>query len=314
MDINKIEPGAKIGRWTILNDKIKTQKGEIKWFCKCECGTERYVLERSLKYGGSLSCGCLFRERAIEPKSPDLTGKVFGELTVLQRIDTSQKTAKWLCQCSCGQMYETLGTLLVCGRRTHCPSKVHKRNYKTSDIAGKKIHMLTVLYPTDRRDSKGSVIWHCKCDCGNEIDVSYNVLMYSNIKSCGCLKEHHMKHFYSVLTHVNGTSLEAIKSKKIPADNTTGYKGVYLIKGKYHAKIVFQQKQYYLGKYDNIEEAIAVRKDAEHLLFDGTAAFYEKWKAKADIDPEWASQNPMNIVVSKKSYNELDVQFFPLID
>lgn len=33
-----------------------------------------------------------------------------------------------------------------------------------------------------------------------------------------------------------------LKSKKIPTDNTTGYKGVYLIRGKYVAKIVFQNE------------------------------------------------------------------------
>ena len=41
---------------------------------------------------------------------------------------------------------------------------------------------------------------------------------------------------------VDGTSIDAIRSKKVPKDNTTGYKGVYLIRGKYVAKIVFQKK------------------------------------------------------------------------
>ena len=44
------------------------------------------------------------------------------------------------------------------------------------------------------------------------------------------------------LTHVAGTSVDMLKSKKIPTDNTTGYKGVYLIRGKYVAKIVFQNE------------------------------------------------------------------------
>ena len=48
--------------------------------------------------------------------------------------------------------------------------------------------------------------------------------------------------------------MDALKSKKVPTDNTTGYKGVYLIRGKYVAKIVFQKKQYFLGTYENIED------------------------------------------------------------
>ena len=49
--------GQVFGKWTVLGDPIKTEKGERKWLCRCSCGTKRYVLERSLLSGGSLSCG-----------------------------------------------------------------------------------------------------------------------------------------------------------------------------------------------------------------------------------------------------------------
>ena len=49
-----------------------------------------------------------------------------------------------------------------------------------------------------------------------------------------------------------GTSVAILKSKKVPTDNISGYKGVYFIRGKYVAKIVFQKKAYYLGAYDKI--------------------------------------------------------------
>lgn len=55
------------------------------------------------------------------------------------------------------------------------------------DISNQKFNRLTALYPTDKRDSDRSVIWHCKCDCGNEIDVSGKKLRQNNTKSCGCL-------------------------------------------------------------------------------------------------------------------------------
>ena len=116
-----------------------------------------------------------------------------------------------------------------------------------------------------------------------------------------------------LLTRVNGTSIDMIKSKKLPADNTSGVKGVYYQKGKWIAKIVFQQKQYHLGKYDTIEEAAEARRQAESVLFDGVAAHYDRWKARADIDPEWAKENPIVITVNKKSSSELDVQLSPVI-
>ena len=66
-----------------------------------------------------------------------------------------------------------------------------------------------------------------------------------------------------------GTSVDILKSKKVPTDNITGYKGVYLIRGKYVAKIVFQKKQYFLGTYENIEEAAEARREAEEVCSMG---------------------------------------------
>lgn len=40
------------------------------------------------------------------------------------------------------------------------------------DITNQKFYRLTALYPTDKRDRDRSVIWHCRCECGNEVDVS----------------------------------------------------------------------------------------------------------------------------------------------
>lgn len=67
----------------------------------------------------------------------------------------------------------------------------------------------------------------------------------------------------------------------------------------------------YLGVYDNIEEAAEARKEAEELLFDGATAHYERWEIKADADPKWAANNPVEIIVSKKSASELNVTFLP---
>ena len=83
----KFKAGDRIGRWTVLGEYELTGRNERKWLCRCDCGTERYVLERSLLYGGSESCGCLRKERALEINSPDLTGQQFGELKVIQKVE-----------------------------------------------------------------------------------------------------------------------------------------------------------------------------------------------------------------------------------
>lgn len=31
-------------------------------------------------------------------------------------------------------------------------------------------------------------LWECKCDCGNDITVTYGHLINGDTKSCGCIK------------------------------------------------------------------------------------------------------------------------------
>ena len=45
------------------------------------------------------------------------------------------------------------------------------------DLSEQKFGLLTAMYSTERRDHRGSVYWHCFCECGNEIDVSAGALM-----------------------------------------------------------------------------------------------------------------------------------------
>ena len=57
--------GDVIGRWTILDDTPIKEGKYIKYLCKCECGTIKYVKKRLLHDGQSKSCGCLAREKFI---------------------------------------------------------------------------------------------------------------------------------------------------------------------------------------------------------------------------------------------------------
>ena len=56
------------------------------------------------------------------------------------------------------------------------------------DLTGQKFERLTVLYELPIRKN-GSIVWHCKCDCGNECDVISASLRSHRTKSCGCLKQ-----------------------------------------------------------------------------------------------------------------------------
>lgn len=54
------------------------------------------------------------------------------------------------------------------------------------DLTNQKFGKLTALYPIR---INGKRKWHCKCDCGKEIDVITASLTSNNTKSCGCYRQ-----------------------------------------------------------------------------------------------------------------------------
>ena len=51
--------GKRFGNWTVLGfSKERTKKGRIRYYCRCDCGTERDVEGQTLRSGQSKSCGC----------------------------------------------------------------------------------------------------------------------------------------------------------------------------------------------------------------------------------------------------------------
>lgn len=56
---------------------------------------------------------------------------------------------------------------------------------KRIDLLGQRFGRLTVIEETDKRVN-GSVLWKCRCDCGNETLVRSNHLRRGGVLSCGC--------------------------------------------------------------------------------------------------------------------------------
>lgn len=55
------------------------------------------------------------------------------------------------------------------------------------DLSNRQFGQLLVQYPLEVR-KRGHIVWHCKCKCGNQIDVIGSSLVNGNTQSCGCLK------------------------------------------------------------------------------------------------------------------------------
>lgn len=63
-----------------------------------------------------------------------------------------------------------------------------KGGIKMENIIGQKFGRLTVV-ERKGNDKHRSIVWLCKCDCGNFIETTTNNLKSWNTKSCGCLKK-----------------------------------------------------------------------------------------------------------------------------
>lgn len=54
--------GTIVGRWEIQKDHYREKCGRIMYYCKCSCGTEKYVYRGHLMGGKTLSCGCYHKD------------------------------------------------------------------------------------------------------------------------------------------------------------------------------------------------------------------------------------------------------------
>lgn len=165
-------------------------------------------------------------------------------------------------------------------------------NDRFKKIEGQRFGRLVVISPTEKRDTNGSVIWKCKCDCGNIVEVSAKSLTAEsgkNTRSCGCvLKDYQRTKGAQILREevkkdcVEGTKINSL-SRKISINNTSGIKGVSWDKrkNKWIAQICFKRTNYRLGYYDNIEDAAKARKDAEEKFYK---PIIEKYKGEKKND------------------------------
>lgn len=120
----------------------------------------------------------------------DLTGQVFGDLTVVELLPERYKGrgAVWRCRCSCGNERNVLTTPLKSGRVTHCGCKnANMRSDRREDLVGKTFGELTVIKQTDQR-IRGYIAWECQCSCGKKCLASASSLLTGQKKSCGHLR------------------------------------------------------------------------------------------------------------------------------
>lgn len=66
--------------------------------------------------------------RTYDPPREDLTGRIFGRLTVIERCDYSMCGTIWRCRCACGNEAEVKATRLRAGTTKSCGCLKYKKS------------------------------------------------------------------------------------------------------------------------------------------------------------------------------------------
>lgn len=98
--------GQKFGRLTAISPRGRSVRGEVMWYCECDCGGTSIVRGSQLRHGRVRCCGGKGTGCLRVASRDDLLGKVFGRLTVLRFAGyvhgTFQRYQQWECRCECG--------------------------------------------------------------------------------------------------------------------------------------------------------------------------------------------------------------------
>lgn len=113
------------------------------------------------------------------PKALNLIGEKYNKLTVIEKAANIKGRTAWKCQCECGEFTVVTTKDLRNSNVRSCGC------LKRKDLVGQKFGKLTIVKATkDRRH--GSVVWECKCECGNTTYATTEGLRTGDNVSCGC--------------------------------------------------------------------------------------------------------------------------------
>lgn len=218
----------------------------------------------------------------------DLTGKHFGKWTVLA---PSEKPHYYTCRCECGAVKDVYDSSLRLGKSRSClscanrgqkPAMTETALRKAKKKEGQTINGWKVLEVLPEKAGSAFLCMAICPKCGKEAKVKLTTLVKIT-KCAACAHDIGQKaDTVHAVTYVDGSSLSSIRARtggRINKNSTSGANGVGKdCHGRWRAYINFQRKQFYLGSYDTIEEAVAARKEAEELIYAPYLKEHEGWE------------------------------------
>lgn len=134
-----------------------------------------------------------------------------------------------------------------------------------------------------RRSPKGAhrvTIAQCLCHrCGRRKEILLSRITQGGAKTCGCRTPENLATGQKIRKEyvVGGSLACALVGRRPNQNSSTGHTGVSQMKGgRFRAYITFRRKQYYLGTFDQIEDAVHARKEAEDKIYGDFLDWYRE--------------------------------------
>jgi len=318
MDKNlSIKTGMRFGRLVAVESAGYKEYGKNKkkfqqWKFRCDCGNEKIIPVNPVKSGSTKSCGCLNLDNITKmgkDSAHDLTGKRYGRLVALEPTDlrNADNRIVWNVQCDCGNVVQVSVKLLQMGGKLSCGC-LHKETRKSySDKENKESpfyggsHVFGIRSDKIRIDNtsgiKGVHYQSTKNRWVAQITFkckTYSLGSYLYKEDAAAIRklaeqmnfEPFIKWWNELQEDVkrpdfDDSGLVALLKSRVRSDNTSGITGVTydVSRNKWVAQIAINKKTYMLGRFDNKDDAIAIRKEAEKMPFEDFINWNKERKA-----------------------------------
>lgn len=154
--------------------------------------------------------------------------------------------------------------MMILRKKLLLERRFNMRGYNIDDYIGKKFNHLTLIKNLNKIDKRNSKLALFKCDCGNIKELVFTQVLNNNIKTCGCKRgflnqKAKEKQQNSLLTTYTNKAIKSNKSTKI--------RGISKVNNSYRVRIQINKKSKHIGYFDNIEDAIKAREEAEEKYF-----------------------------------------------
>lgn len=225
----------------------------------------------------------------------DLTGERFGRLSVISYFGNDKyKNKLWLCECDCGNDVIATTSSLRSGNKKSCGClhkesaskrgklrKINNEYYVYGNIVFVKFSNCNEYFICDLEDWENlkKYAWY-KNDSGYAVNRSFGKTLRFHRLVMGCPDNMEVDHKKRVsddgICDNRKSNLKIVTRQEnswnlpIFKNNTSGYTGVSWNKStnKWESHITFNYKTIHLGLFDDIDEAIKARQEAELIYWD----------------------------------------------